>query len=168
MFNPIEILKTLHVTERFDCGKEPLNVFLKKYALQNQSSLSARTFVITIRDGRVAGYYSLAASSVEYGEAPMRVVKGLAKHPVPVILLARLAVDKEFQGEGLGTALLKDAVLRCLRITEELAVRAILVHAKDDEARIWYKKYEFEEGPTEPYHLFLLMKDVKAIFGSDP
>jgi GNAT superfamily N-acetyltransferase len=163
MFNSIELLKQLHVTERFDCGKEPLNVFLKKYAFQNQSSFTARTFVITFRDGRVAAYYSLAASSVEHGQAPTRVLKGLAKHPVPVILLARLAVDKEFQGEGLGSALLKDALLRSLKITEQLGARAILVHAKDDESRSWYKKYEFEESPTDRYHLFLLMKDVKAI-----
>lgn len=161
MFNPIELLKSLHVTDRFDCGQEPLNVFLKKYALQNQSSLATRTFVITLRDGRVAGYYSLAAGSVEHGEAPMRVIKGLAKHPVPVILLARLPVDKEFQGEGLGKALLKDAILRSIRITEEIAARAILVHAKDDSARAWYKKFGFEESPTDPYHLLLLIKDAK-------
>jgi GNAT superfamily N-acetyltransferase len=168
MFNPIELLKQLHLTERFDCGEEHLNVFLKKYALMNQASLAARTFVITLRDGRVAGYYSLAAGSVEHGEATMRVVKGLAKHPVPVILLARLAIDKEFQGEGLGTALLKDALQRSLRVTEQVAARAILVHAKSDEARSWYKKRgDFEESPTDPYHLFLLMKDVKAILGSD-
>ena len=164
MFNPIELLKQLHVTDRFDCGKEPLNVFLKKHAFQNQASHSARTFVITLRDGRVAGYYSLAAGSVAHGEAPSRVVKGLAKHDVPVVLLARLAVDKEFQGKGLGEALLKDALLRSLRVTKELAARAILVHAKDDEARIWYKKYGYEESPTDPYHLFLLIKDVKANF----
>jgi GNAT superfamily N-acetyltransferase len=166
MFNPVELLKPLHVTERFDCGKEPLNVFLKKYALQSQSSLAARTFVITLRDGRVAGYYSLAAGSVEHGHAPTRVIKGLARHPVPVILLARIAVDKEFQGEGLGEALLKDALLRSVKITEQLAARAILAHAKDDESRNWYKKHDFEESPTDPYHLFLLMKDAKR--GLDP
>jgi GNAT superfamily N-acetyltransferase len=161
MFNPVELLKSLHVTDRFDCGREPLNVFLKKYALQNQSSLATRTFVITLRDGRVAGYYSLAAGSVEHAAAPMRVIKGLAKHPVPVILLARLAVDKEFQGEGLGKALLKDAILRSIRITEEIAARAILVHAKDDSTLAWYKKFGFEESPTDPYHLLLLIKGAK-------
>jgi GNAT superfamily N-acetyltransferase len=166
MFNPIELLKSLHVTDRFDCGQEPLKVFLKKYALQNQSSLATRTFVITLRDGRVAGYYSLAAGSVEHGQAPTRVVKGLAKHPVPVILLARLAIDKEFQSEGLGKALLKDAILRSIRITEEIAARAILVHAKNDFARAWYKKFGFEESPTDPYHLLLLIKDAKKSLGS--
>jgi GNAT superfamily N-acetyltransferase len=162
MFNTVELLKPLHVTDRFDCGKEPLNVFLKKYALQNQASFASRTFVITLRDGRVAGYYSLAAGSVEYGAAPNRIIKGLAKYPVPVILLARLAIDKEFQGEGLGQALLKDAILRALTVTEQIGARAILVHAKDDEARAWYKKFGFEESPTDPYHLFLLIKDAKA------
>jgi GNAT superfamily N-acetyltransferase len=165
VFNPIQLLKQLHLSERFDCGEEPLNEFLKKYALQNQASFCARTFVITLRDGRVAGYYSLAAGSVEHGEATTRVVKGLAKHPVPVILLARLAVDKEFQGEGLGAALLKDALQRSFKVTGQLAARAILVHAKGDRARNWYKKFGFEESPTDPYHLFLLMKDVKASLG---
>jgi GNAT superfamily N-acetyltransferase len=165
MFNPIELLRPFHAIERFDCGKYSLNVFLKRYALQNQSSSASRTFVVTVGDGRVAGYYSLAASSVKYDDAPLRVKKGLGKHPVPVLLLARIAVDEEFQGIGLGSQLLKDVLLRCLRTTEEVAARAVLVHAKDDEARIWYKKYDFEESPTEPYHLFLLMKDVKALLG---
>jgi GNAT superfamily N-acetyltransferase len=141
-------------------------VFLKKYALQNQSSLATRTFVITLRDGRVAGYYGLAAGSIEHAQAPTRVTKGLAKHPVPVILLARLAVDKEFQGAGLGKALLKDAILRSIRITEQIAARAILVHAKDDAARGWYTKFGFEGSPTDPYHLLLLIKDAKKNLGS--
>jgi len=115
---------------------------------------------------RVAGYYGPAAGSVEHGQAPARIIKGLAKHPVPVILLARLAIDKEFQGEGLGKALLKDAILRSIRITEEIAARAILVHAKDDVARAWYKKFGFEDSPTDPYHLLLLIKDAKKSLGS--
>jgi GNAT superfamily N-acetyltransferase len=163
MFNAIETLKQLHVTGRFDCGKEPLNVFLKKYALQNQFSDAARTFVITLRDAHVAGYYCLAVSSVEYAEAPNRVVKGLARHRVPVIPVARLAVDNEFQGKGLGRALLKDAILRSVKISDEAAAGAILVHAKDDEAREWYKKADFEESPTDPYQLFFLMKNARAI-----
>jgi GNAT superfamily N-acetyltransferase len=164
MYNPIELLKQLHITGRFDCGKPPLNEFLKKYALQNQSSYVSRTFVTTLRDARIAGYYSLAASSVEHGEASMRVKKGLAKTPVPVILLARLAVDKEFAGQGLGQALLKDALNRSLQVTEQIGARAVLVHAKDPEAREWYKKNaDFEESPTDPLHLFLLMKDIKVL-----
>lgn len=164
MFNQIELLKSTHVTDRFDCGEEALNVFLKKYAVQNQNSFTTRTFVIALRDGRVAGYYSLAASSVEHGKAPARVTKGVPKHPVPVILLARLAIDKEFQGDGLGKALLKDAILRSLTVSGEIAARAILVHAKGDRAKAWYQKFDFEESPTDPYHLFLLMKDAKAAF----
>jgi len=80
-------------------------------------------------------------------------------------LLARLAIDKEFQGEGLGKALLKDAILRSIRTTEHIGARAILVHAKSDRARDWYKKFDFEESPTDPYHLLLLMKDAKAAVG---
>jgi GNAT superfamily N-acetyltransferase len=107
-----------------------------------------------------------ASAGVEQSQAPMRVTKGLAKHPIPVIFLARLAIDKEFQGEGLGKAVLKDAILRSIRVTEEIAARAILVHAKDDSARRWYKKFGFEESPTDPYHLLLLMKDAKRSLGS--
>ena len=108
-------------------------------------------------------YYSLAAGAVEHAAAPLRVGKGLARHPVPVMLLARLAIDLTRQGRGLGKALVKDALLRTAAAADIAGIRALLVHAKDDEARGWYEALEFEPSPTDPYHLFLLMKDLRAM-----
>lgn len=113
----------------------------------------------------MVGYYALAAGSVEHEQTPERVTKGLAKHPILVILLARLAVDRREWGRGLGAALLKDALIRAAAAAEEIGVRAVLVHAKDDDARAFYERFEFEPSPTDPLHLFLLMKDIKKATG---
>jgi len=118
----------------FDCGVAPLNDFLQKHAWHNQQNRSARTYVV-LRDNRVVGYYSLAAASVQREEAAPRVAKGLAKHPIPVVLLARLAVDQTEKGKGLGSALLKDALLRSLQGANIIGCRAVLVHAKDQVAQ---------------------------------
>ena len=121
-------------------------------------------FVTTLEDGRtVVGYFALAAAQVSPDEATARAMKGQPKvRPVPAILLARLAVDQSHQGNGLGRSLLQDAVLRCAHAAEAIGVRVILVHAKHDEARNWYLRFGFEESPTDPLHLLLLMKDVRA------
>ena len=107
-FGTIEKLRREHLLDGFDCGKEELNRFLKRQAWNNQQSHSAQTYVLA-KDLVVRGYYSLAAGSVTHDEATERVKKGLARHPVPIILLARLAVDVSLQGKGIGPALLKDA-----------------------------------------------------------
>lgn len=159
---PVEKLTNTQDADSFDCGKEPLNRFLKRFALVNQKSGSARTYVVCRDDNRIVGYYSLAVGSVDYEASPARVTKGQARHPVPVMLLARLAVDHGEQGRGLGRALLKDALLRTLQAADIAGIRALLVHAKDDEARTWYEGFNFEPSPTDPYHLFLLMKDLRV------
>ena len=105
------------------------------------------------------GYYSLAAGSVSHDEGTERVKKGLTRHPIPVILLARLAVDVSIHGKGVGSALLKDALLRTAQAAETIGARALLVHAKDDEARAFYEHFTFEASPSDPYHLLLIMKD---------
>jgi GNAT superfamily N-acetyltransferase len=110
----------------------------------------------------VVGFYSLAVGSVDPEAAPTRVMKGLARHPVPVMILARLAVDKEHQHRGLGRALLRDSLLRTAQAADIAGIRCLLVHAKDDAARRWYESWEFEPSPTDPYHLFLLLKDLKG------
>lgn len=162
-FNAVEQLSANHDIERFDCGKEPLNRFLQRYALTNQAANAARTYVVCGDGNRVAGYYSLAVGAVEHGSAPERVIRGLARHPVPVMLLARLAVDRTVQGSGLGKALLRDALLRTAQAAGIAGIRALLVHAKDDEAKAWYERFDFAASPTDPYHLFLLMKDIRAL-----
>ena len=149
-------------TEGFDCGQAPLNQFLQRYALVNQKANSAQTYVCCL-GAEVVGFYSLAVGSVDPENAPARVMKGLARHPVPVMILARLAVDRDHQGQGLGKALLKDALLRTAQAADIAGIRCLLVHAKDEAARQWYESWEFEPSPTDPYHLFLMLKDLKAL-----
>ena len=157
--SPILLGKT-HEIAGFDCGKTPLNEFLTKYALQNQASGGARTYVLT-RGVRVIGYYSLVPASVVPEDAPARVLKGQGRYPVPVILMARFALDLSEQGKGFGKALFRDALRRALAGAELIGGRAFLVHAKDEEARAFYLKFGMEESLTNPLHLFLLFKDIK-------
>ncbi|CUA98931.1 GNAT family N-acetyltransferase [Pannonibacter indicus] len=164
-FSAVQKLDASHEVDAFDCGKEPLDRFLQRHALVNQKAGSAQTYVVCRGEQRVVGYYSLAVGAVEHADAPGRVGKGLARHPIPVMLLARLAIDRAEQGKGLGKALLKDALLRTAQAAEIAGIRALLVHAKDDEARAWYEQFDFEPSPTDPYHLFLLMKDLRALLG---
>ena len=123
--------------ESFDCGHAALNQFLQRFALVNQKSNSAQTYVCC-HAGVVVGFYSLAVGSVDPATAAPRVIKGIPRHPVPVMILARLAVDVQHQGAGLGKALLKDALLRTAQAADIAGIRALLVHAKDETSRQWY------------------------------
>ncbi|MFZ5610107.1 MAG: GNAT family N-acetyltransferase [Pseudomonadota bacterium] len=161
----VEKLDAGHETETFDCGKGPLDRFLQRFALTNQKAGSAQTYVACRGGRRVVGYYSLTVGSVEHADAPGRIRKGQPRHLIPVMLLARLAVDKTEQGRGLGRALLKDALLRTAQAADIAGIRALIVHAKNDEARAWYEAFDFEPSPTDPCHLFLLMKDLRALLG---
>jgi len=161
-YEPVRKLDVADVVSAFDCGHPALNQFLQRYALVNQKANSAQTYVCCMA-GEVVGFYSLAVGSVEPESAPGRVIKGLARHPVPVMILARLAIDRKHQGAGLGAALLKDALLRTLQAADIAGIRTLLVHAKDDAARSWYEGWGFEPSPTDSYHLFLLLKDIKAL-----
>lgn len=158
--NPPALLTKSHRILGFDCGKPPLNEFLTKFALQNQAGGGARTYVLT-RGSQVIGYYSLAPASVVPQDAPARVIQGQGQYAVPVILMARFAVDHREQGKGLGKALLRDALRRALQGAEAIGGRAFLVHAKDNDARLFYLKFGMEESPTNPLHLFLLFKDIR-------
>jgi GNAT superfamily N-acetyltransferase len=156
---PVPIDKSYEVAA-FDCGRAPLNIFLARHAQGNQANNSARTFVV-LDEQRVVGYYSLAASAVLYDEAPERMAKGLARHPIPVILMARFAVDLAYQGRGVGRAMFKDAILRSLGVSADIGARAFVVHAKDDNAKALYMHLEMQPFPSNPLHLFLLMKDIE-------
>jgi GNAT superfamily N-acetyltransferase len=158
----IEKLKRSHVVEGFDCGKEPLNRFLIRNALQNQLANASQTYVALTGD-RVVGYHTLVVGQVDYGDAPERLKKGLAHHPVPIMLLARLAISLDWQRRGLGSGLLKDALGRTIQAADIAGIRAFGVHAKDDEARAFYEHFDFAASPTDPMHLFLLLKDIKAL-----
>lgn len=159
---PVSKLHSADAVDSFDCGQPALNQFLQRYALGNQKANSAQTYVCR-SDGAVVGFYSLAVGSAYPEAAPLRVTKGLARHPVPVMILARLAVDKAHQRWGLGQALLKDALLRTAQAADIAGIRALMVHAKDEAARQWYASWEFEPSPTDPFHLFLMLKDLKAL-----
>jgi ribosomal protein S18 acetylase RimI-like enzyme len=162
-FSEPEPLHARHVLEGFDCGSEQLNTWLARYALQSHAAGGSRTRVVCQR-GRVIGFYSLAAGNVEPEDAPERVKKGQGQYSIPLVVLARLAVDRSAQGRGLGEELLRDALLKVAEVAEVVGVRTLLVHAKDDRAKHWYESVaEFEESPIDPRQLFLLIKDLRAM-----
>lgn len=156
----IEKLHINHAVEGFDCGQEPLNRYLVRYAWMNQQAGAAQTYVGLVGD-TVVGYHALAVGHVLPDQAPDRLTKGLARRPVPIMLLARLAVDIRWHGQGIGRALLKDAMLRTLQAADIAGIRALAVHAKDQNAREFYDHFDFIPSPTDPLHLFVLLKDVR-------
>jgi GNAT superfamily N-acetyltransferase len=155
-------LDRFHLVDGFDCGREPLNRFLIRFALQNQQAGASQTY-LALADEQIAGFYTLAVGQVEYKDAPPRLTKGLAHYPVPIMLLARLATAIAWQGKGLGAGLLKDAMLRTLQAAEIAGIRAFAVHAKDDQARAFYEHFDFVPSPADPYHLFRLLKDLRGV-----
>lgn len=160
-----ERLSEAHDTSLFDCGVPSLNDWLKKYALTSQKSDGAQTFVAH-RGKTVVGYYALAAGSVSPDESPERVRAGQPRRDIPVIVLARLAVDKKEQGAGLGKALLKSALLACERAAETIGARAVIVHAIDEQAASFYRRFDFQPSPVASWTMMLLMKDLRRIVRS--
>jgi predicted N-acetyltransferase YhbS len=145
----------------FDCGDDPLNTYLIKKAVSNHRSGASRCFV-TCREGRVVGYYALAAGSVERKAVSGRFRRNMPD-PIPVILLTRLAVDRREQGKGLGRHLLRDAITRTVYVADHIGARAMLVHAIDEDARNFYSRFDFEQSPTDPLHLLLSIKDARIL-----
>lgn len=154
-----EPLNPAHDLTDFRCDAQPsLEDWLKRRALANQQSYASRTFVVA--DGhRVVGYYCLAAGAVQNNQAPGAVRRNM---PDPVIVLGRLAVHTDHAGQGIGAGLLKDAVLRALRLSSEIGARAMLCHAIDAPAADFYRKYGFIESPTAPLTMFLRLDLVPA------
>lgn len=167
MFSKPAPITSTHDVKNFDCGNTALNEFLVKYAVANAAAGLARTFVATIKEQpAVIGYFSIAAGSVERETAPARVAKGTPKHSIPVVLLARLAVDLNYQGQKVGEGLLKEALLKILAASSIIGVRAVLVHAKDQKASAFYAKYGFVSSPLDSFHMMLILKDVAKIVGA--
>jgi predicted N-acetyltransferase YhbS len=156
-----KLLNAEHDCSAFACGQPQLNQYIKKYALINQQNDISRTYVTT-RENRVVGYYTLAFGSVSHDDAPQNLKKGLPLHPIPIILLARLAVDVKAKGIGLGKGLLRDAMLRTLQAADIGGLRAMLTHAKSEDAKRFYMNFGFEESPTNDLHLILSIKDIRA------
>lgn len=160
----IDKLSRDHDLSSFNCLNATLNDWLRRFAWINQQADSARTYVAL--DGtRVVGFYVLTTGSVHKHESPQRIPKGLASHPIGVVLLARLAVDQTQQGKGLGKALLLDALSRIEEAADIVGVRAVLVHAIDEAARRFCLHFGFEESPVDPYQLLLLLKDLRRAIG---
>lgn len=158
----IERLGPQHDLSSFDCGSEPLNRYLKSFASANQASGSATTY-LALAENTVAGYYSLAVGSIAHDDAPVRMKKGLARHAIPIMLLARLGVDHAFHGQGLGKGLLLDGLRRTVQVADIAGLRAVVVHAKDDQARAFYEHFGFELLPGQSLTLFRLLKDIRAL-----
>jgi len=153
-------------TSGFDSGAPELDEWLARQARTAAAAGSARTFV-SVTGGRIAGYYALAGGAVERPAAGGRLGRGMPSHPVPVIVLARLAVDRRDQGRGVGRGLLRDASLRTLAAADAIGVRALIVHARDPSAAAFYDRDGFEPSPTDPLHRVLLLKDMRAALASD-
>lgn len=154
MYSAPELLNATHHLDNFDCGEEALNSWLKRNALKNQQNQASRTFVIC-QNNNVVGFYALAAGSVSH----QFVSGGLRRNmpdPIPVVVLGRLAIDLAHQGQQLGAALLKDAVLRASAVSQQVGVKALLVHALNDKVKAFYLNYGFQVSPIDD--LILLLK----------
>jgi GNAT superfamily N-acetyltransferase len=167
-YGPLERLTPEHDTGRFDCGSDAQTAWLERHALQAQAAETAVVYVVCAAGSRrVVAYFALAAGSVEPSDAPARITRGAGRHPIPVVLLARLGVDLSEQGHGLGRALVKEVLLRTSEAADTIGARALLIHAESDSARAFYQHLaEFEPSPTDALHLFLLMKDLRATIDS--
>jgi GNAT superfamily N-acetyltransferase len=168
-FGHVGPLARSHVLAGFDCGSPAQSAWLTTHAAQAHQSGSSRVYVVTDAEGgrRVLGYYALAAGSVAPAQAPARLAKGGGRYHQPVVILTRLGVDLAAQGAGLGRALVVDALRRVAVAAETIGVRALLIHCENDSARDFYLRLaKFDPSPTDPMHLFLLMKDLrKALHG---
>ena len=160
----IEKLHRSHNVDLFDCGQPDLNRFLIRFALGNQQASASQTYVAIADQSEILGFYTLVVGQVSFDDAPQRLKKGLARHPVPIMLLARLAIDRRWHGQGLGSGLLKDAVKRTLQAADIAGIRALVVHAKDANAAAFYQHFNFVSAPSDPHHLYVLLKDLAALF----
>lgn len=155
-----EPLGTQHRLEGFDCGKPSLNDWLLRHARQAQGSGSAKTFVV-VDEERVAGYHSLTVGQVDTLDIAERVRKGMGHYPVPVVILARLAVAARDQGRGIGLGLLQDAIRRTLLVAEQAGIRALLTHPVDEDAARFCARFGFIASPLREQQLLLLLKDAR-------
>ncbi|MFM6840956.1 MAG: GNAT family N-acetyltransferase [Candidatus Planktophila sp.] len=157
----VEEISSLHVCDEFSCGNNLLDRWLEKYALLANKTQSAKVYVLTNKSKKVFGYYALSMGSVDYKKGTSRVQKGLGRHPIPVVLISRLAVDGSLQGRGIGAHLLREAVLKSLLAAEKVGAVAIVVHPIDGLARRFYGRYGFEQSPIDADVMMVRIKDIK-------
>lgn len=163
----IEKLDRTHAVETFACGQPELDRFLIRHALRAQQANSSQTYV-AVSGSEVVGFYTIVAGEVHHANAPERVTKGMPRHPIPLLVLARLAVHSKAQGRGIGAGLLLDALGRTLQVADVIGVRALAVHAKDERAAAFYRHFGFAPSPTDTRHLFMLIKDIRLAAGQKP
>lgn len=152
-----QLLDKAHLVADFECGERNLDDWLKRRALANQSTGASRTFVVSDEQQRVFGYYALSVGAVSHQETTAALRRNMPD-PIPVIVLARLAVDYRAQGIKLGAGLLQDAVARALTVAENAGVRALLVHALHNRAKQFYEHYGFQTSPLNPMTLMLRLR----------
>jgi GNAT superfamily N-acetyltransferase len=162
--NPLRIekLHRTHAVEEFTCGQADLDRFLIRHALQAQQAGSSQTYV-GLNGGVVISFYALVVGEVRHADAPEHVGKGMPRHPIPIMVLARLAVHSAWQGRRIGAGLLLDALGRTLQAADIGGIRALAVHAKDDSAAAFYRHFGFAASPTDDRHLFMLTRDIHAV-----
>jgi len=160
-------LDVRHRVEAFDCGNPALTDWLLRHAYQAQTSGSARTFVICDGDP-VVGYFSLTVGQIDTLDVPERIRRGMGLYPIPLVILARLAVDLDYQKQGIGFSLLQDAIRRTLTIAEQAGIRALLTHPIDAEAEAFYRRFGFEPTPVRERQLLLLLKDARRFAATLP
>ena len=156
-------LNAAHRLDAFDCTNPALNDWLLHHARQAQASGSARTFVV-VEDELVVGYFSLTVGQIDSLAAPERIRKGMGQYPIPVVILARLAVSRPEQGRGIGRGLLQDAIRRTLLLAEQAGIRALLTHPIDTNATKFYFRFGFTPSPLGERQLLLLLKDARRYF----
>lgn len=163
-FGDPEKLSSGHSLSGFQCGEASLDIWLERHARAAAAAGSAQTFVVLdqAQGGRVVGYYALAVASITHSDATPRAAKGMPRHAVPALLLARLAVDQSVQRMGIGAFQLRDAMMRAINVSDEAGVRLMLVHAVNDQARQFYERFGFERSPTDPMNLQMIIKDIRA------
>lgn len=159
--NRPEKLSSDHDLSQFQCGEPALDDWLKRRALQNEESGASRTYVVCLGK-RVVGYYALTVGAVAHVDAPGRVRRNMPD-PVPVMVIGRLALDQSVQGQGVGPALLRDAILRTLQAAEIAGIRAVLVHAISERAKHFYEKWGFISSPLEPLTLMITVAEAQKI-----
>ena len=158
----IEPLASHHDRRTFSCGVEALDLYLRRFARQHSDANISRTYV-AVNGSTVRGFYSLAMSGIRRNNLPEKYQTRFPNFPLPVARLARLAVDLNHQRHGLGELLLSDALQRCLQISASIGMLGVIVDAKDEKARTWYERYEFERLPDTPLTLWLPTKAMSRL-----
>jgi GNAT superfamily N-acetyltransferase len=156
-----EKLRSDHDLSQFESTEPTLDDWLKRRAAFNEASGASRTYVVTVKSNVVVGFYALAAGAVQREHTPRKVGEKMPQ-PVPVILLGRLAVHRDYQGRGIGRGLLRDAILRTLQAADIAGIRAILVHAISEDAKRFYERAGFSVSPLDPMMLMITLAEAEA------